>query len=287
MRLAALTALVMTAFAANSILNRMAVGPGLIGATDFALVRALAGAAMLGLLVLARQSALPLFSRRRIPGALGLALYLVGFSTAYIAIDAGIGALILFGGVQLTMFAGAVLSGEAMAPRRWIGAALAMGGLAWLVWPAGAVVLPLPAVLAMLGAALGWGIYSLVGRRATDPLAETAANFVLAAPLCAAVLWAWPGPGAALTEQGVILAVLSGAVTSGLGYALWYAVLPRLEASVSGLVQLSVPVIAMAGGVLLLNEAVTFRMLGAALVTLGGIAYGLGAFQRTSGSSGS
>jgi drug/metabolite transporter (DMT)-like permease len=287
MRLAALTALVMTAFAANSILNRMAVGPGLIGATDFALVRALAGAAMLGLLVLARHRALPLSSRRRIPGALGLALYLVGFSTAYIAIDAGIGALILFGGVQLTMFAGAVLSGEAMAPRRWIGAALAMAGLAWLVWPAGAVVLPLPPVLAMLGAALGWGIYSLVGRRATDPLAETAANFVLAAPLCAAVLWAWPGPGAALTEQGVILAVLSGAVTSGLGYALWYAVLPRLEASVSGLVQLSVPVIAMAGGVLLLNEAVTFRMLGAALVTLGGIAYGLGAFQRTSGSSGS
>jgi drug/metabolite transporter (DMT)-like permease len=287
MRLAALTALVMTAFAANSILNRMAVGPGLIGATDFALVRALAGAAMLGLLVLARHRALPLSSRRRIPGALGLALYLVGFSTAYIAIDAGIGALILFGGVQLTMFAGAVLSGEAMAPRRWIGAALAMAGLAWLVWPAGAVVLPLPPVLAMLGAALGWGIYSLVGRRATDPLAETAANFVLAAPLCAAVLWAWPGPGAALTEQGVILAVLSGAVTSGLGYALWYAVLPRLEASVSGLVQLSVPVIAMAGGVLLLNEAVTLRMLGAALVTLGGIAYGLGAFQRTSGSNGS
>jgi drug/metabolite transporter (DMT)-like permease len=193
MRLAALTALVMTAFAANSILNRMAVGPGLIGATDFALVRALAGAAMLGLLVLARHRALPLSSRRRIPGALGLALYLVGFSTAYIAIDAGIGALILFGGVQLTMFAGAVLSGEAMAPRRWIGAALAMAGLAWLVWPAGAVVLPLPPVLAMLGAALGWGIYSLVGRRATDPLAETAANFVLAAPLCAAVLW--PGRG--------------------------------------------------------------------------------------------
>jgi drug/metabolite transporter (DMT)-like permease len=115
MRLAALTALVMTAFAANSILNRMAVGPGLIGATDFALVRALAGAAMLGLLVLARHRALPLSSRRRIPGALGLALYLVGFSTAYIAIDAGIGALILFGGVQLTMFAGALLAGEAMA----------------------------------------------------------------------------------------------------------------------------------------------------------------------------
>jgi drug/metabolite transporter (DMT)-like permease len=287
MRLAALTALVMTAFAANSILNRMAVGPGLIGATDFALIRAVAGAAMLAALVVLRQSSLPLLSTRRIPGALGLAVYLVGFSLAYLAIDAGIGALILFGGVQLTMFAGALLAGEAMAARRWIGAGLAMAGLAWLVWPVGDVALPWLATLAMLAAALGWGIYSLVGRRATDPLAETAANFVLAAPLCAVALLAWPGAGVDMTTQGVLLAILSGAVTSGLGYALWYAVLPKLEASVSGLVQLSVPVIAMAGGVLLLNEAVTPRMIGAAVLTLGGIAYGLGAFQRTRGSSGS
>lgn len=291
MRLVALTALVMVAFAANSILNRMAVGPGLIGATDFALIRAVAGAGMLGLLVLIRHRPLPILSSRRVPGALGLAVYLVGFSAAYLAIDAGIGALILFGGVQLTMFAGAVLAGEAMAARRWIGAGMAMAGLAWLVWPAGAVALPVPATLAMLAAGLGWGIFSLVGRKATDPLAETAANFVLAAPLCAAVLLLWPGPETDLTAQGVALAVLSGAVTSGLGYALWYAVLPRLAASVSGLVQLSVPVIAMAGGAVVLGEVVTPRMLGAAVVTLGGIAYGLGAFQRpsqrTSGSSGS
>jgi len=286
-RLAALTALVMTAFAANSILNRMAVGPGLIGATDFALIRAVAGAATLGALVLMQRRALPLRSRRRIPGALGLAVYLLGFSMAYLAIDAGIGALILFGGVQLTMFAGAVIAGEAMPSRRWIGAALAMAGLAWLVWPTGAVALPIAATAAMLAAALGWGVYSLVGRRATDPLAETAANFILAAPLCALALLAVQGAGPSATAQGIALAILSGAVTSGLGYALWYAVLPRLEASVSGLVQLSVPVIAMAGGVLLLNEAVTPRMAGATLVTLGGIAYGLGAFQRTRGSSGS
>jgi drug/metabolite transporter (DMT)-like permease len=242
---------------------------------------------MLVALVLVQRRALPLLSRRRIPGALGLAVYLLGFSFAYLAIDAGIGALILFGGVQLTMFAGAVLAGEAMPSRRWIGAGLAMAGLAWLVWPTGAVALPPLATVAMLAAALGWGVYSLVGRRATDPLAETAANFILAAPLCALALLAVPGVGPSATAQGVALAILSGAVTSGLGYALWYAVLPRLEASVSGLVQLSVPVIAMAGGVLLLNEAVTPRMAGAALVTLGGIAYGLGAFQRTRGSSGS
>jgi drug/metabolite transporter (DMT)-like permease len=286
-RLVALTALVMTAFAANSILNRMAVGPGLIGATDFALIRAVAGAVTLGGLVVLRRSALPLWSMRRVPGALGLSVYLVGFSVAYLAIDAGVGALILFGGVQVTMFAGAVLAGEAMAARRWIGSGLALAGLAWLVWPVGEVALPVLATLAMLAAALGWGVYSLVGRKATDPLAETAANFVLAAPLCAFVLFAWPGAAVEMTAPGVALAVLSGAVTSGLGYALWYAVLPRLEASVSGLVQLSVPVIAMVGGVLLLGEAVSLRMVGAALVTLGGIAYGLGAFQRTRGSNGS
>ncbi|MDG4648314.1 DMT family transporter [Roseibacterium sp. SDUM158017] len=287
MRTAGLTVLVMTAFAANSVLNRMAVGQGLIGAFDFALVRAVAGALTLSALVALRGRRLPFGSLRRIPGALGLALYLVGFSFAYLAIDAGVGALILFGGVQVTMFAGAVLSREALPARRWIGAALALAGLAWLVWPSGEVALPPAASAAMLAAALGWGVYSLVGRRATDPLAETAANFVLAAPLCALVLVALPGGLTEAAAPGLALAVLSGAITSGLGYALWYAVLPRLDASVSGLVQLSVPIIATLGGVAILGEALTPRMLGAGLLTLGGIAYGLGAFQRTRGSSGS
>jgi drug/metabolite transporter (DMT)-like permease len=211
-RLVALTALVMTAFAANSILNRMAVGPGLIGATDFALIRAVAGAVTLGGLVVLRRSALPLRSMRRVPGALGLSVYLVGFSVAYLAIDAGVGALILFGGVQVTMFAGAVLAGEAMAARRWIGSGLALAGLAWLVWPVGEVALPVLATLAMLAAALGWGVYSLVGRKATDPLAETAANFVLAAPLCAlcAVCMAGGGGGDDGARRGARGAVGGG-----------------------------------------------------------------------------
>jgi drug/metabolite transporter (DMT)-like permease len=287
MKLALLTALVMVAFAANSILNRMAVGPGLIGALDFATLRALAGAATLAALVALQRRRLPLVSARRVPGALGLALYLVGFSVAYLALDAGIGALILFGGVQITMFAGSLLAREQVPPRRVVGAGLALAGLAWLVWPAGAVALPPGAAAAMLAAALGWGVYSLVGRRATDPLAETGANFVLAVPLCAACLLLLPGGPGPWSPPGVLLAVVSGAVTSGLGYALWYTVLPRLEASVSGLVQLSVPVIAMLGGVLVLGEVLTLRSLGAGLLTLGGIAYGLGLAQRTRGSSGS
>lgn len=293
MRLIALTVVVMVAFAANSVLNRMAVGPGHIGALEFSMIRALSGAVMLSALVLMQGRGLPLLRAGRAVGAGALALYLIGFSVAYVHIDAGIGALILFGGVQVTMFTGAVLAREDLPRRRWIGAALAMGGLGWLVWPSGAVSVPVIASVAMLLAAIGWGVYSLIGRRATDPLAESAANFVLAAPLCWGMLLLMPvapeGP-LPITDLGLILAVISGAVTSGLGYALWYAVLPRLPASVSGLVQLSVPIIAMIGGVILLNEALTARMVGAMILTLGGIAYGLGAAQmlyRTKSSNGS
>jgi len=142
----------------------------------------------------------------------------------------------------------------------------------------------------MLAAALGWGIYSLAGRGAKDPLAETAANFVLAAPLCALPLIARPFAEGASTT-GIALAVLAGAITSGLGYALWYAVLPRLGASTAGLVQLSVPLIAALGGVALLSEDLTLRLVGAGALVIGGIAYGLLAPQRkayrTSGSNGS
>jgi drug/metabolite transporter (DMT)-like permease len=171
-----------------------------------------------------------------------------GSRPAYLAIDAGIGALILFGGVQLTMFAGAVLAGEAMARGGGSGRARHGGaGVAGLArGRCGAAGV---ATLAMLAAALGWGIYSLVGRKRDRPVGGDGGEFRAgrtAVRLCAL---AWPGAGVEMTEPGVALAVLSGAVTSGLGYALWYAVLPRLEASVSGLVQLSVPVIAMAGGV--------------------------------------
>jgi len=277
MRLILLTGLVLVAFAANSILNRMAVGPGEIDAVSFAVIRAVAGAVILAALVLMRGRVLPLGGRGRAIGAGSLALYLVGFSLAYIEIDAGVGALILFGGVQVTMFGGALWGGDRPPVARWIGAGVALAGLAWLIWLA---------TLAMLAAAFGWGIYSLAGRGATDPLAETAANFVLAAPLCALPLIVLPFAQGA-TTAGIALAVLAGAITSGLGYALWYAVLPKLGASTAGLVQLSVPVIASLGGVIVLSEDVTLRLIGAGALVIGGIAYGLLAPQRTKGSSGS
>ncbi len=281
-RLWGLTALTMLAFAANSVLNRAAVEGGHIDPLAFSIVRVLAGAAVLAALVLATRRPLRFFAMARLWGATTLSLYLLGFSVAYAHLDAGVGALILFGGVQVTMFAGAVLGRDVVPRRRWIGAGLAMAGLAWLMWPAGGAAVPVIGCIAMSIAALGWGLYSLAGRGAADPLAETAANFIWAVPLVwLPVLMAPVAPDATGPDGlGLTLAVISGAMTSGLGYALWYTVLPRLGASLAGLVQLSVPVIAVVAGFALLGEGMSGRMIGAGLLVLGGIAYGVGVQRK-------
>lgn len=269
MRLFLLTALVMAAFAANSVLNRLALAGGDIGPAAFAALRLAAGAAVLALLVLARGGRVPLVAPGRLAAA-ALALYMLGFSFAYVTLDAGLGALILFGGVQITMFAGAVLAGEPIPGRSWAGAALAFAGLAWLLWPEGAGAPDPGGAALMAAAALGWGLYSLFGRRAADPLAATAANFAVALPAGLVALALAADLGGA-TAIGIAAAAVSGAVTSGLGYALWYAVLPGLGASRAAVAQLTVPVIALAGGALILAEAPTPRMLMAGAVVLGGI----------------
>ena len=262
------TALVMVAFAGNSVLNRLAVADGAIGAEPFAVIRLASGALTLaGLTVL----------RGRGPAGTGwvgpaaLLAYVVGFSLAYRGLDAATGALILFGGVQAVMFAGGLIGGERIARARWLGMALATAGLALLLGPGAGAPRPGPAA-AMVLAALGWGAYSLAGRRAADPLGETAANFLIATPLCLPLLLIAAGP---VSAGGAALAVASGAVTSGLGYAAWYAVLPRLAASAAGLAQLSVPLIALAGGAALLGEWPGWRFAPAAALILGGIALGL------------
>lgn len=267
MHLFLLTALVMTAFAANSLLNRAALADGLIDALPFALIRVVAGAVVLALLV--REW--PRAGRAQWGAAAALTAYLVGFSLAYVALDAGIGALILFGLVQVTMLAGAVALGDRPALRRWAGAALAMVGLGALLLP-GVDAVPDPVAAGLMAlAALGWGLYSLAGRGAARPLAMTATNFTLAVPMVAAL--ALPGLfSASLTAPGVALAVASGAVTSGLGYALWYRVLPALGAARAAVAQLSVPVIALAGGVLVLGESLTWTAALASLVVLAGVA---------------
>ena len=278
MRLFYLTLLTMLAFAANSVLNRAAVGAGLIDPLAFAVLRLIAGAAMLGLLLIALRAGRGGAGgwHARAVGVVSLLSYLFGFSLAYGALDAGAGALILFGMVQITMFAGAVLGREAMPARRWVGAALAFAGLVWLLAP-GSAPSGHPVEAAMMAVAgVGWGIYSLSARGADDPLVATGWNFILAVP---AALLVWLAvTGGAVTDMragGVVLAVVSGALTSGLGYALWYALLPTLGPSRGAVAQLTVPIFAVAGGMIFLHEALTLRFLLAAILVLGGVGWAL------------
>lgn len=277
MRLFLFTLLTMLAFAANSVLNRAAVGPGLIDPVSFALVRLCAGAGMLGFLLAVRRGVAGRTVwagwRGRAVGALSLLLYLFGFSLAYGALDAGSGALILFGMVQITMFAGALIRGEVVPRRRWAGAGLAFAGLVYLLAP-GSVPSGHPAEVAMMVAAgVGWGVYSLSARGAGDPLAATGWNFILAVPVALA-LWAALAHGESV-PSGIALAIVSGAVTSGLGYALWYAVLPELGAARGAVAQLTVPIFAVAGGMAFLGEAMTLRFLIAAALVIGGVGWAL------------
>lgn len=224
MRLTSLVALVMVAFAANSILNRVAVAGYAMAPMTFAAIRVAAGA--LTLLALAGRGGLRIVPAR-VGGALTLAIYMIGFSWAYLALDAGLGALILFGCVQLGMFAFAVARGAIIPVPRWIGATVALTGLAVLLWPAGDVAVPVMPALAMVAAGLGWAGYTLLGQGASDSVAASAVNFALCLPLVllALLLSGQVGP---VQGPAFLAAITSGAVTSGLGYALWYRVLPHL-----------------------------------------------------------
>ena len=273
MRLALLTALTMTAFAANSVLNRMALKGGLIDALPFAAIRLVSGALVLAALALVLGRGLPVRAGGRAAGVLSLFVYMLGFSLAYLSLDAGAGALILFGGVQITMFTGALLGRESVPARRWVGVALAFAGLLWLLWPSEAGGIAIMPALSMATAAVGWGVYSMAGRKGGDPLAGTAANFLLAAPLAVLALAVVPDVAAEIpaTAAGIGLALVSGIVTSGLGYALWYAILPQLGSTRAAVAQLTVPVIAAGGGLVLLAEPPTPRFLLASVLVLGGV----------------
>jgi drug/metabolite transporter (DMT)-like permease len=266
MRLFAMTCVAMLACAANSVLNRMAVGAGAIDPVVFAVLRLGSGAVVLAVLLMLRRGVIWPGWHGRGPGVAGLLIYLFGFSVAYLSLDAGTGALILFGVVQVTMFAGARAAGEVVPRRRVLGALLALIGLAVLLAPQGGAVVP---QVAMAVAGVGWGIYSLAGRGQGDALAATAWNFILAVPVAALLVLALPGHW---TAWGVGLAMLSGGVTSGLGYALWYAVVPGLGAARAAVAQLTVPVIAAAGGAVLMAELPGPGFWLASVLVLGGVA---------------
>lgn len=275
-RILLLTTLAMLAFAGNSLLCRLALRETEIDAASFTAIRLLCGAVTLWLLLKLRQGRQPMAGNW--PGALALFTYAAAFSFAYLQLDTGAGALLLFGAVQLSMLFWGWLRGERLGLAASLGTALATAGLLALLLP-GASAPPLVAALLMLLAGIAWGAYSLLGRGQGDPLAVTAGNFMRATPLAlllAALLLAqldWDGPG-------LFYALLSGGLTSGIGYAIWYSALPGLRASQAATVQLSVPILAALGGSLLLGEALSLRLLLSAVAVLGGIALVLGSRQR-------
>ena len=207
-----------------------------------------------------------------------LFLYAVPFSFAYVSLNAGTGALILFGAVQATMLVAALSSGERPHLVEWVGLILALGGLVYLVMPGLAAPSPVGCAL-MVTAGIAWGVYSLRGRGASNPLAETGGNFARSVPLAIGVSMA-AAPHAAFHAEGAVLAVVSGALASGLGYVAWYAALSGLSATRAATVQLVVPLMAAAGGVLFLSERITVRLIVAAILILGGVALALTRTER-------
>lgn len=287
LRLILLTALTMTAFAANSVLGRMAIGSGetpLIDPASYSAVRLIAGAVALALIVwfsMARRGQSELARSGSWSSAFALFVYAAAFSYAYVALDTGVGALILFACVQATMIGWSLKEGDRPSPLEWLGLLTAFGAFIWLVSPGLAAPDPLAAA-AMAVSGIAWGAYSLRGRGLPDPLKATADNFlrsvVFLAPL--GVLVAIAGLPVHATGSGLVLAVLSGAVTSGIGYALWYRVLRQIGGTQGAIVQLTVPVIAAFGGTLFLAEAWTLRLALSSVLILGGVALAILAKQR-------
>ena len=264
----ALTLLAMLAFAGNSLLCRVALKQTTIDPASFTLIRLASGALVLWLIVRLRSGG-------QRPGgswasALALFAYAAGFSFAYVSLTAATGALLLFGAVQATMISWGLLRGERLGRMQVGGLLLALAGLVALLLP-GLAAPPLVGALLMLGAGVAWGVYSLRAKGAGDATNATAGNFLRAAPLAvllALLSWPWLVPD----RVGMFYAVLSGAIASGLGYAVWYTALRGLQATSAASVQLSVPVITALGGVLLLGEGLSLRLVLASGAILGGIA---------------
>ena len=298
MRTAILTTLALIAFAANSVLCRLALGRAAIDPASFSTVRLVSGAIVLLLLTL-------LFNRRRAadrsdtgaadrPGAPDarapargrgdwasasmLFLYAVGFSFAYVSLSTGTGALILFGAVQTTMILAALRSGERPHALEWIGLILALAGLVYLVFPGLSAPSPTGSAL-MAIAGIAWGIYSLRGRGSVDPLGGTTGNFVRAVPMVIVVSLVMLGR-LHISFDGALLAILSGGIASGVGYVIWYAALRGMTATRAATVQLSVPVIAAGGGIVFMSENVSLRLVMAGVLILGGVGMAVAASAR-------
>lgn len=264
-----LTVIAMFAFAANSLLCRYALAHGASDPGIFTAIRIASGAVVLA--VINSRSAKPTLRVGTWTGAGALFVYAAAFSYAYISLAAGTGALLLFGAVQITMVTAGLLRGERLRLLQWSGFALAIAGLGVLLSPSTSSP-PLMGTVLMVTAGIAWGLYSLLGRDADEPLAVTAGNFVLATPAAILLLVIALLSHAEISTYGAVSAVASGAIASGLGYTIWYSALRGLTPAQGASVQLSVPVITAIFGAFLLGETVSLRLVLISVIILGGIA---------------
>ena len=267
-----LTCLALLAFAGNSLLCRIALGPVGMDAASFTAIRLLSGALVLAVVLKLRGGSSA--GKGNWPSALALFAYAAAFSFAYLSLTAATGALLLFGAVQASMIGHGLWTGERFSAVQWLGLLLAAVGLLGLLLP-GLSAPPLMGSLLMLAAGIAWAVYSLRGRGAGDPTVVTAGNFLRAAPIGLLLVLVFH-KGLSLDASGIVYAIASGALASGLGYVAWYTVLPSLPATHAATVQLLVPVIAAVGGIIVLGETPSLRLMVAAIAILGGIAMVIG-----------
>jgi drug/metabolite transporter (DMT)-like permease len=279
LRTAVLTLLALVAFASNSLLTRLALGAGEIDAATFTAIRLAAGAIVLVAIVRVRDGGLGALRGGGVVGPLALFAYAAPFSFAYVRIGAAVGALVAFGCVQITMVGAGLIRGERPSARTWLGLALATGGLLGLTLPS--VNRPDPiGVASMAVAGLGWGIYSLAGRASREPIAANARSFVWSSGL-ALLLVALSAGRVIATTHGAALAAISGAVTSGIGYVIWYRALPRLSVTQAAVAQVCTPILAALGATALLGEPVSPRLVAAGIAVVGGVALVMAPGSRT------
>ena len=273
-----LTAVSLVAFAANSILCRLALGSASIDAASFSAIRLLSGAVVLMLLSRAAGRR-TLETQGSWKSGAALSLYAITFSCAYVLLSTGTGALILFGSVQATMIISGLISGERPTTMGWLGLLIALSGLIYLVFP-GVSAPSLPGAALMISAGFFWGVYSLQSRGAGDPIRITTGNFIRSVPiaLAASVILL---PLLHLSVKGVLIAALSGGIASGLGYVVWYTALRGMTSTLAATVQLVVPLLAATGGVLFLSESVSARLVLSGLWILGGVGLAIVGRSRT------
>ena len=272
-----LVLLTMLAFSGNAVLTRAALATYNMDPELVLLLRVSSGAITLLFICYLRKYSLKIFSNLHLKTAAALSLYLVGFSYAFTGLETGIGVLIQFGVVQLVMFASSFLSDQQVPKNKNIGAIIAFTGLIYLLWPSGDFTLDLTSSVLMAIAGMAWGIYSILGKNAVSAISSTTASFLISTPICLIFVLLLPNDSDfSWSSTGALLAISSGSITSGIGYALWYYVLPKIPSTNAAVSQLSVPLIAAAGGMIFMQELITLKFVLSCILVLGGIAITIG-----------